>query len=67
MNRLCIPRNRRLVIRGLGKTWDAMAACCWQCTGGAVFARFWRREPDIEDPVVITALLSEAGPGRQIS
>jgi hypothetical protein len=55
------------VIRGLGKTWDAMAACCWQCTGGAVFARFWRREPDIEDPVVITALLSEAGPGRQIS
>jgi 2-hydroxychromene-2-carboxylate isomerase len=66
-------RKCGLVIRGPQKIWDSSLAACGMLyakrQGDAVlhryhditFARFWKRELDIEDPGVITALLAEAG------
>jgi 2-hydroxychromene-2-carboxylate isomerase len=66
-------RKRGLVIRGPQKIWDSMLAAAGmlyaQRTGDAVFRRyndavferFWRRELDIEDVAVISAVLSESG------
>lgn len=65
--------KRGLVIRGPRKIWDSSIAAIgmlWAKRHGAVrlrayhdqvFERFWRREFDIEDPDVITAVLAEAG------
>ena len=61
------------MIRGPQKIWDSTLAACGllyaKRQGVAVlrqyhditFARFWKRELDIEDPSVITAVLAEAG------
>jgi 2-hydroxychromene-2-carboxylate isomerase len=66
-------RKRGLVIRGPQKIWDSALAAAGmlyaQRTGEAVFRRyndlvferFWRRELDIEDIVVIAAVLTESG------
>jgi 2-hydroxychromene-2-carboxylate isomerase len=66
-------RKRGLVIRGPQKIWDSTLAAAGmlfaQRAGDAVFRRyhdavferFWRRELDIEDVAVITAVLTEAG------
>src|SRR5882672_9536983 len=66
-------RKRGLVIRGPQKIWDSTTAAIGMLyakrQGDAVlhtyqdrvFERFWRRELDIEDPAVITAVLAEAG------
>jgi 2-hydroxychromene-2-carboxylate isomerase len=66
-------RKRGLVIRGPRKIWDSSIAAIgllWAKRQDAgrlrayhdrVFERFWRRELDIEDPEVITAVLAEAG------
>ena len=68
-------RKRGLVIRGTQKIWDSSLAAIgmmWARRQGAaifrayhdrVFERFWRRELDIEDAAVITAVLEEAGAG----
>ena len=66
-------RKRGLTIRGTTKIWDTGLAACgmlWakrQCGTvfrtyhDRVFERFWKRELDIEDIAVVTAMLSEAG------
>jgi 2-hydroxychromene-2-carboxylate isomerase len=66
-------RKRGLVIRGPQKIWNSTLAACGLIFAKAqdetvlrryhdiVFARFWQRELDIEDPAVITAVLGEAG------
>ena len=66
-------RKRGLVIRGPLKIWDSTLAACGLLFAKAqdetvlrryhdiVFARFWQRELDIEDPAVIAAVLGEAG------
>jgi len=66
-------KKRGLVIRGPQKIWDSTLAACGllyaKRQGVAVlrqyhditFARFWKRELDIEDPSVIAAVLAEAG------
>jgi 2-hydroxychromene-2-carboxylate isomerase len=66
-------RKRGLVIRGPQKIWDSTLAACGLIFAKAqddtvlrryhdiVFARFWQRELDIEDPAVIGAVLAEAG------
>jgi 2-hydroxychromene-2-carboxylate isomerase len=66
-------KKRGLVIRGPQKIWDSTLAACGllfaKRQGEAVlrryhditFARFWKRELDIEDPAVIAAVLGEAG------
>jgi 2-hydroxychromene-2-carboxylate isomerase len=66
-------RARGLVIRGTTKIWDSTLAAAGmlfaQAAGDdifrryhdAVFARFWQREIDIEDPEAIAAALTEAG------
>jgi 2-hydroxychromene-2-carboxylate isomerase len=66
-------RKRGLVIRGPQKIWDSTLAACGllyaKRQGEAVlrayhdiiFARFWKRELDIEDPPIIAAVLAEAG------
>jgi 2-hydroxychromene-2-carboxylate isomerase len=66
-------RKRGLTIRGPQKIWDSTLAACGllfaKRHGDKVlrqyhditFARFWKRELDIEDPAVIAALLAEAG------
>ncbi|MGH7888786.1 MAG: DsbA family protein [Candidatus Binatia bacterium] len=64
--------NRRgLTIRGPRKIWDSRLAHIgflyaadhgdFRRYHGLVYERFWRRELDIEDLVVISALLKEAG------
>jgi 2-hydroxychromene-2-carboxylate isomerase len=65
--------RRGLVIRGPQKIWDSALAAAGllfaKRQGEAVlrryhditFARFWKRELDIEDPTVIAAVLGEAG------
>jgi 2-hydroxychromene-2-carboxylate isomerase len=65
-------RKRGLVIRGPQKIWDSTTAAIGMLyakrQGDAVlhayqdrvFERFWKRELDIEDPAVITAVLGEA-------
>jgi 2-hydroxychromene-2-carboxylate isomerase len=66
-------KKRGLTIRGTQKIWDSTLAACGllyaKRQGEAVlrryhditFARFWRRELDIEDPSVIAGVLAEAG------
>jgi 2-hydroxychromene-2-carboxylate isomerase len=66
-------RKRGLVILGTRKIWDfsiAAIGMLWAKRQGAavfrpyhdrVFERFWRRELDIEDASMITAVLAEAG------
>jgi 2-hydroxychromene-2-carboxylate isomerase len=66
-------RKRGLVIRGPQKIWDSSLAAAGMLfakqTGDAVFrryhdsvfARFWRRELDIEDVATIASVLAEAG------
>ena len=68
-----IARRRGLTIRGPRKIWDsslAAAGMLFARTHGdavfrryhdAVFERFWQRALDIEDTVVIAAVLTEAG------
>lgn len=67
--------NRKgLTIRGTTKIWDsslAAIALLWinqfddplalRRFNDLVFARFWRRDLDIEDPTVVTAALETAG------
>jgi len=65
--------KRGLTIRGPQKIWDSTLAACGllfaKRQGDKVlrqyhditFARFWRRELDIEDPAIIAAVLGEAG------
>jgi 2-hydroxychromene-2-carboxylate isomerase len=66
-------RKRGLTIRGPQKIWDSTLAACGllyaKLQGEDVprryhditFARFWKRELDIEDPAVIAGVLAEAG------
>jgi 2-hydroxychromene-2-carboxylate isomerase len=66
-------RKRGLTIRGTQKIWDshlAAAGMVYALEAGepvfrryndAVFDRFWRRELDIEDPVVLEGVLVSAG------
>lgn len=66
-------RKRGLVIRGTQKIWNTTLASCgmlWAKRQGdlalrryldVTFERFWKRELDIEDPAVVTAVLAEAG------
>jgi len=66
-------RKRGLVIRGTRKIWDSKIALCGMLWAGRqgdealrryndiVFERFWKRELDIEDPAVVSAVLTEAG------
>jgi len=66
-------RKAGLVIRGTQKIWDSSLALIGMLyakrQGEAVlrryhditFERFWKRELDIEDPAVVTAVLAEAG------
>lgn len=64
--------NRRgLTIRGTQKIWDSSLANTgmlyakergvFSCYHDRVFERFWKRELDIEDVRVLTALLAECG------
>ena len=60
-----------LTIRGTRKIWDSSLAgigllyakrqSCWRAYNDDVFARFWKRELDIEDPSALTEALSRAG------
>jgi 2-hydroxychromene-2-carboxylate isomerase len=66
-------RKRGLVIRGPQKIWDSSLAAAGMLfakrAGDAVFRRyhdsvferFWKRELDIEDAVIIGSVLAEAG------
>jgi 2-hydroxychromene-2-carboxylate isomerase len=66
-------RKRGLVIRGPQKIWDSTLAACGMLyakrQGDTVvrryhdltFERFWKRELDIEDPDIISAVLRDAG------
>jgi 2-hydroxychromene-2-carboxylate isomerase len=66
-------RKRGLTIRGTTKIWDTVLGACGllyaKRQGDAVFRayhdrvseRFWRRELDIDDIAVVTAVLQEAG------
>lgn len=64
---------RGLTLRGTQKIWDSSLAAIGMLWAkkrshdvlkrytDSVYERFWRRELDIEDPVVITNLLNESG------
>jgi len=66
-------RKRGLVIRGTQKIWDSSLALIGMLYAkqqddavlrryhDMTFERFWKRELDIEDPAVVTAVLAEAG------
>jgi 2-hydroxychromene-2-carboxylate isomerase len=66
-------RKRGLIIRGTVKIWDTVlgaAGLLWAKRQGdavfhayhdRVFERFWKRELDIEDIAVVSAVLTEAG------
>ena len=66
-------RKRGLVIRGTTKIWDttlASSGMLWAKPQGdeilrryldITFERFWKRELDIEDPQVVSGVLTEAG------
>jgi len=66
-------RKRGLVIRGTQKIWNSVPAhigMLWAQRAGddvfrryhdTVFARFWRRELDIEDRAVLETVLKECG------
>jgi 2-hydroxychromene-2-carboxylate isomerase len=66
-------KKRGLTIRGTTKIWNTVLGCAGMLyakrQGAAVFRgyhdrvseRFWKRELDIEDIAVVTAVLAEAG------
>src|SRR5216683_5459409 len=66
-------KKRGLIIRGPQKIWDSTLAACGLLFAKSqsetvlrqyhdiIFARFWKRELDIEDPTVIAAVLAETG------
>ncbi|HEU0218346.1 MAG TPA: DsbA family protein [Stellaceae bacterium] len=66
-------RKRGLVIRGTTKIWDSVLAASgmlyakrqgdvvFRAYHDRVFERFWKRELDIENLAVVTAVLAEAG------
>jgi 2-hydroxychromene-2-carboxylate isomerase len=66
-------RKRGLVIRGTQKIWNSQIASIGMLYAkrqddaalrryhDITFERFWKRELDIEDPAVVTAVLTEAG------
>jgi len=66
-------KKRGLIIRGPQRIWDSTLAACGlifakrqgetvlRRYNDIIFARFWKRELDIEDPAVIAAVLGEAG------
>jgi 2-hydroxychromene-2-carboxylate isomerase len=66
-------QRRGLTIRGPQKIWNSslaaigmlfakrQAATVLRGYHDRVFERFWKRELDIEDPAVVTAVLAEAG------
>ncbi len=66
-------KKQGLTIRGTVKIWDTVLGACgllWAKRQGEaimrgyhdrVFERFWKRELDIEDIAVVTAVLEEAG------
>jgi 2-hydroxychromene-2-carboxylate isomerase len=66
-------KKRGLIIRGPQKIWDSTLAACGLLFAkrqgnevlrqyhDIIFARFWKRELDIEDPSIIAAVLAEAG------
>jgi 2-hydroxychromene-2-carboxylate isomerase len=66
-------RKRGLVIRGTQKIWNSSLALIGllyakrqgdnilQHYNDITFERFWKRELDIEDPAVVTAVLAEGG------
>jgi 2-hydroxychromene-2-carboxylate isomerase len=66
-------KKRGLTIRGPQKIWDSTLAACGLLDAkrqgedvlrhyhDSIFARFWKRELDIEDPAVIAGVLAEAG------
>ena len=65
-------RKRGLVIRGTQKIWDSNLAAAGMLYAkrqgqdvlrryiDVIFERFWKRELDIEDPVVIASVFAEA-------
>jgi 2-hydroxychromene-2-carboxylate isomerase len=66
-------KKRGLTIRGTPKIWDSTLAACGLLYAkrqgedvlrryhDITFARFWKRDLDIEDPSVIADVLAEAG------
>lgn len=66
-------QKRGLTIRGTQKIWDSRIALCGMLYAkrqsdavlrryhDIAFERFWKRELDIENPEVVTAVLTEAG------
>jgi 2-hydroxychromene-2-carboxylate isomerase len=66
-------RKQGLTIRGTVKIWDTVLGACgllyakrqgdtvFRAYHDRVFERFWKRELDIEDIAVVTAVLQEAG------
>jgi 2-hydroxychromene-2-carboxylate isomerase len=66
-------RKRGLTIRGTVKIWDTVLGACgllwakqqseavFRGYHDRVFERFWKRELDIEDIAVVTAVLAEGG------
>lgn len=66
-------KKRGLTIRGTVKIWDTVLGACgllwakrqddavFRGYHDRVFARFWKREFDIEDIAAVTAALAEAG------
>jgi len=66
-------RKRGLTIRGTQKIWNSTLAACGLLSAkrqgkdvlhpyhDITFARFWKRDLDIEDPAVIADVLAEAG------
>jgi 2-hydroxychromene-2-carboxylate isomerase len=66
-------QKRGLTIRGTVKIWDTVFGACgllfakrqgdamFRGCHDRVFERFWKRELDIEDIAVVTAVLEEAG------
>jgi 2-hydroxychromene-2-carboxylate isomerase len=66
-------RKRGLTIRGTTKIWDSVLAAAgmlyakrqgetvFRAYHDRVFEQFWKRELDIEDLAVVTAVLAEAG------
>jgi 2-hydroxychromene-2-carboxylate isomerase len=66
-------RKRGLAIRGTTKIWDTVLAASgmlyakrhgdavFRAYHDRVFERFWKRELDVEDIAIVTAVLAEAG------
>jgi len=66
-------KKRGLTIRGTVKIWDTVLGSCgmlyakrqgeavFRAYHDSVYERFWKRELDIEDIAMVTAVLAEAG------